>query len=125
MTRIVITDDSALARMFVRRCLEIVGPEEAEFIEVSDGQQALEVALTSDVDLIITDLTMPNMDGVELVCNLKEDPSTRDIPVLVITSAGNASQCEEIRARGARILTKPITPPMVIEALEELMPAAS
>jgi len=122
MTRIIITDDSALARMFIRRCLEIAGPELSEFIELDNGAKALECLGSTDVDLVVTDLTMPQMDGLELLRQMSENPTMQNTPVLVVTSAGNTAQHEEIRSLGAKVLQKPVTPPMIAEALAELLP---
>lgn len=122
MTRIIITDDSALARMFIRRCLEIAGPEKSEFIEVDNGAKALECLNNSEVDLVVTDLTMPQMDGLEMLRQMSEIPKLKNTPVMVVTSAGNTAQHDEIRSLGAKILHKPVTPPMVAEALAELLP---
>lgn len=72
--RIAIVDDSGTARMFIRRCLEIAGFHEAEIIEAENGRDALEAIRLHPVDLLLTDLTMPVMDGLTL-CSSGSSPT--------------------------------------------------
>ncbi len=121
--RVVIADDSALARMFLRRCLEISGLNDAEFVEASDGAEALEKLKEVPTDLLVTDLTMPDVDGLELMRRISASPRLNGTPVLVVTSAGNESQREELMNLGVvAILSKPINPPVVADALEKVFP---
>lgn len=118
---VVIADDSALARMFIRRCLEIAGLGEANFIEASDGSEAIACMKKIKADLLVTDLTMPNMNGIELMRKISSSPRLSGTPVLVVTSAGNEEQRKELLELGAtRILSKPISPPILIDALQEV-----
>ncbi len=118
---IVIADDSALARMFIRRCLEIAGLGEANFFEASDGSEALVRMKEVKADLLVTDLTMPNMNGIELMRRISVSPRLNGTPVLVVTSAGNEEQRRELMELGAtRILSKPISPPILIEAIQDV-----
>lgn len=118
MNNIVIADDSALARMFIRRCLEIAGLGDANFFEASDGNEALAKMKEVKADLLVTDLTMPNMNGIELMRRISSSPRLSGTPVLVVTSAGNEEQRKELVRLGVtRILSKPISPPMLVEAI--------
>jgi len=117
--KIVIADDSALARMFIRRCLEIAGLGDSEFIEASDGAEALQRLKEIKADMLVTDLTMPNMNGIELLKRISASPRLAGMPVLVVTSAGNEEQRKQLMELGAtRILSKPISPPMLVEAID-------
>jgi two-component system chemotaxis response regulator CheY len=118
---IVIADDSALARMFIRRCLEIAGLGNANFFEASDGSEAILRMKEVKADLLVTDLTMPNMNGIELMRKISVSPRLSGTPVLVVTSAGNVEQRKELIELGVtRILSKPISPPLLIEAIQEV-----
>ena len=122
MKNIVIADDSALARMFIRRCLEIAGLGDANFFEASDGNEAIQKMKEVAADLLVTDLTMPNMNGIELMRRITASPRLSRTPVLVVTSAGNEEQRKELLELGAtRILSKPISPPMLVEAINAIM----
>ena len=122
--RIAIVDDSGTARMFIRRCLEIAGFREAEIIEAENGRDALEKIRQTPVDLLLTDLTMPVMDGLTLLKWLKANPKFSELPVLVVTSAGNPAREEELLRLGAMgVLNKPISPARLNQLLQGLLPA--
>jgi len=122
MKRIAIVDDSSTARMFIQRCLEIIGLNQADFIECANGREALATIKENPVDLLITDLTMPIMDGRTLLKWMKASPRLCDIPVLVITSAGNPAKETELLELGALgILAKPISPASLMNVLGALV----
>ena len=117
--KIVIADDSALARMFIRRCLEIAGLGDSEFFEAGDGVEALQCLKEVHADMLVTDLTMPNMNGIELLKRISANPRLTGLPILVVTSAGNEEQRKQLLEFGAtRILSKPLSPPMLVEAID-------
>lgn len=122
MTRIAIVDDSVTARLFIRRCLEIIGFSEAAFIEAENGKDALTKIRDEHLDLLITDLNMPLMDGETLLKWLKTSPRYCEIPVLVITSTHNAAKEEELLHIGAlAVLAKPISPATLLPILQPLI----
>ncbi len=119
---IIIADDSATARMIIKRCLEIAGFEEAKFLDARDGTEALELARNNKIDLLVTDLNMPKMDGKSLLKHVKSSPKLAELPVLVITSASNQAKEDELKGLGAfAILSKPVSPANVAEVLEKFL----
>ncbi|XPV76877.1 MAG: response regulator [Desulfovibrio sp.] len=124
--KIIIADDSATARMVIKRCLEIAGCWDAEFLEAENGAQALELALAQNPDLLVTDLTMPEMDGTSLLAAVSSDDSIAHIPVLVITSANNPAKEAELKAKGAfAVLEKPVQPAALADLLAPLLGSQS
>ena len=122
MKRIIIADDSATARMFIKRCLEIIGLGEAEFVEADDGKAALNAAKEKVPDLLLTDLNMPIMDGETLLKWVKASPKLCEVPVIIITSAGNPAKEDQLLKLGARkVLNKPISPPVMMDALADFI----
>jgi len=118
---IIIADDSATARMFIKRCLEMAGYQDAAFYEAKDGYDVLELVKEQSVDLLITDLNMPHMDGKSLLKRIKTNPRYCDLPVLVITSADNPATEQELRKFGAfAILGKPVSPDILASTLQGL-----
>ncbi|MCP4613161.1 MAG: response regulator, partial [Planctomycetes bacterium] len=89
MKRIVIADDSSTARMFIKRCMEIAGCQDSEFVEAENGKEAIEHLKASPTDLLISDLHMPEMDGLALLKHVKSSPRLHEIPVIIISSAAN------------------------------------
>ncbi len=122
MKRIIIADDSTTARMFIKRCLQIIGLGDVEIIEAEHGKEALAAAKAQDVDLLLTDLNMPVMDGETLIKWVKASPKLGDLPVVVITSAGNPAKEAQLLELGAhRVLNKPVSPPMMMDALADFL----
>lgn len=120
--RIVIADDSATARMFIKRCLQIIGLGDAEMVEAEQGKEALTAAKAAPTDLLLTDLNMPIMDGETLLKWVKASPKLMDMPVVIITSAGNPAKEQELLKLGAlKVINKPISPPALMEALSDFI----
>ncbi len=118
MKRIVIADDSATARMFIKRCLDIIGFGDAEIIEAENGKEALAAAKAEPTDLLLSDLNMPVMDGETLLKWVRASPKLLDMPVVIITSAGNPAKEQELLQLGAlKVINKPVSPPLLLEAL--------
>jgi two-component system chemotaxis response regulator CheY len=134
---IIVADDSATARMVTKRCLEIAGYQDAEFLNARDGREALQLlrerfsgdctgakeseASSQNVELLVTDLNMPNMDGTSLLKHIKASPRFSNIPVLVISSMGNSAKEEELLKLGAfAVLSKPVSPASLMQALQNL-----
>ena len=122
MKRILIADDSGTARMVIQRCLEIAGFQGAEFIEASNGKEALVLLKEKPADLVATDYNMPEMNGADLLKNIKASPRLHDIPVLVITSAANPQKIDELKKMEAfAVLSKPLTPAELAAALGPIL----
>ena len=123
MKRIVIADDSMTARMFIRRCLQIIGLSDAEMVEAENGRDALARLKEAPTDLLITDLNMPVMDGEALLKWVKGNPRLTTVPVLIITSAGNPARETQLLALGAMaVINKPVSPATLHQRLGFLMP---
>ncbi len=122
MKRIIIADDSATARMFIKRCLEIIGFGDAEIVEAEHGKAALTAAKENVPDLLLSDLNMPVMDGETLLKWVKASPKLCDVPVLIITSAGNPAKETQLLELGAlKVLNKPVSPPIMMDALADFL----
>ena len=112
--RTLIVDDSSVMRKIVERALRQAGIPLADVIEAANGSQALEILSQQTVDLVLTDINMPVMDGLELVRRLHKVDKARDVPVLMITTEGSESQVVQAIACGARgYVRKPFTPEQI------------
>jgi CheY-like chemotaxis protein len=90
-----------------------------------DGLEALEIALQTRCDLIITDLEMPRTNGYELMMHLRQTPETRGIPVMVVTSRAGAKHKDRAIKEGATaFLTKPVQEEQLIAAVSEMIGSA-
>jgi putative two-component system response regulator len=90
--RILIVDDSAIIRKALTKQMEVYG---ARITQTEDGEQAWEVALRDDFDLIITDVEMPNLDGFGLCQRLKGNVRTRGVPVIILSSLDTDKDIEQ------------------------------
>ncbi len=107
---ILVVDDSAFARSFVIRSLSICGLENAEYREAENGEEALSIIKSGNIDLVFTDLNMPDMTGEELLEKIKSNPSYVDLPVVVITSLKNPAKEKSLLSNKAMaVLEKPIS----------------
>jgi two-component system chemotaxis response regulator CheY len=98
---VLIVDDSPAMRRFVRRVLELTGIELGRCLEANNGQEALDLLRVEWVDIVLTDINMPLMDGEELLRALKADSALRSIPVLVLSTDRSASRVKQMLELGA------------------------
>jgi chemosensory pili system protein ChpA (sensor histidine kinase/response regulator) len=116
---IVVADDSISVRKFVGRMLEKNG---YRVMLAADGLEAAELVAQHGCHLVITDLEMPRMTGYELMVQLRQSPTTRRIPVMVVTSRAGAKHRDRAMKEGASaFLTKPVQEDQLIAAVEQLM----
>jgi two-component system chemotaxis response regulator CheY len=107
-TTILIVDDSRTMRSMVRGALET---DRYHVVEAPDGASALAVLETEPADMVITDVNMPEMDGLKLVRTLRERPSYRFTPILVLTTETGVETKQRGREAGATgWLVKPFDP---------------
>ncbi|PCJ19085.1 MAG: response regulator [Candidatus Cloacimonadota bacterium] len=124
MKKILIVDDSKTARMFIRTCFNMCGYDQHEFVEAVNGKEALDL-IKGDYgvpDLLVTDINMPIMNGIDLLKKIRVSPQTTGIPVLVITSTSNRLREEDLERLGnTSVLMKPISPARLLEALKQVV----
>lgn len=118
--RVLLVEDAPFLRYAFGRLLRLHG---FDVREANDGQEALECVHDFQPQLVVTDLMMPVMDGVELIRRLRSDPRTADLPILAITA--DASEQAEMRARQAGavdFVTKPVDLPTLLSHLRAMSP---
>lgn len=119
MSHVLIVDDSRTIRMQVRTVLEQEG---LRVSEAADGKAALGVATDVKPDLIITDLNMPEMDGISLVRALRNDATFPKIPILILTTVTDQEMKDKGRAAGATgWLCKPFKPDQLKIVLNKVL----
>ena len=124
MPRILIVDDSPTIRKMVRASLRAL--ESFDFIEAANGLEAIEQVALGPVALMILDLNMPDMHGVDVLKFLRRHPGSREVPVVVLTTRGDDASREAAIAAGAtHYVTKPFVPQALLEAARGLLGAAS
>jgi two-component system chemotaxis response regulator CheY len=115
---ILIVDDSAAIRKILQRVLRQTGMSIGAIHEAGDGQEALELAKAHPVRMILTDINMPKMDGLQLLAALKAQPEFASIPVVMITTEGGETKVgEAVRLGAAGYVRKPFTADQIKEKL--------
>lgn len=118
--RILTVDDSKTMRDMVSFTLKGAG---FDVVEAEDGVQALSVLSRTSVDLIITDINMPNMDGVTLVKQVRGGASHRGVPILILTTEGGDDKKAAGRAAGATgWIVKPFAPDKLLQVVNKVCP---
>jgi PAS domain S-box-containing protein len=117
---VLVVDDEDGMRMLHARYIKRVFPN-ANVLHASDGAGALQLARKFNPKVIISDNDMPDINGEELVRNLKSDPMTANIPIIIITGQDSDTNREALKQYGAAaVLTKPITPEQIAEILNNI-----
>lgn len=119
MATILTVDDSPSVRQVVRIVLEGAGHT---VVEAGHGQEGLAKAKATPVDLIITDLNMPVMNGLDLIRALRATPSAMGVPIVFLTTESNDAVKQEARAAGATgWITKPFKPEQILAVATKLI----
>jgi len=109
--KMLVVDDSLPMRMIIIRTIKASGFQETEFLQAGNGAEALKLLGKEWLDLVITDYNMPDMNGMELIQEMKKDDILKAIPVLVVTTEGSKQKVDEFIEKGASgYVKKPFTP---------------
>ncbi len=119
MKTILIADDEQLLRDLVETTLST---PELRILKAGDGETALELARREHPDLLLLDLIMPGLPGIEVARALLEDPRTAHIPIIILTAVGRMQEREQGLALGVRAyLIKPFSPLELLDRVLEVL----
>jgi two-component system chemotaxis response regulator CheY len=119
---VLVADDSATMRRMIMAAL---GPRGLAFEQADSGLGAIERITLSHVDLVILDLNMPDVHGLEVLRFIRARESLRDLPVIILTTRGDEqSRAAALEAGATLYMTKPFQPQAIIAEVERLMQAA-
>ena len=120
MTRtIMIADDSTSIRQMVSHTLGQAG---YDVIEAVDGQDALDKLMISPVSMLIADLNMPNMNGIELIKKVRENPRSKFIPIIMLTTESQENKKQKGRAAVATgWIVKPFDPEQLLTVIKKVL----
>lgn len=118
MKKILVVDDSETIRIQVTRALQEAGFEVAE---AADGVQGLEQAANDDFSLVLLDVNMPRMGGLDMLDRLREDDRTRTLPVLILTTEAQQSLIVRAKKAGAAgWIIKPVKMDLLVKTVDKL-----
>ena len=119
---VLLVDDSSAIRKILARVLRQAGVPLGELFEAGDGVEALEVLKNQNVGLVLSDVNMPNMDGFQLLAEIKSKENLKKIPVIMITTEGAHNKVLEAVGLGAAgYVRKPFTADQIKEKLAGLV----
>ena len=122
---VLVVDDSAAIRKILTRVLRQTGMAIQTIHEAGDGQEALAVMAQHRIDLVLSDINMPKMDGLQLLAALKASPQWRGIPVVMITTEGGETKvAEAVKLGAAGYVRKPFTADQIKEKLVGILEPA-
>lgn len=118
--RLLIVDDSKVMRDMVAACLRPLAGASFEF--AASGLEAIERLSLSEFNLVVLDLNMPDIGGVEVVEFIRSQDKLRDLPILIVTTRGDEASRQQVLAAGAsQYMTKPFTPEQILTAVRGLL----
>ena len=116
--KVLIVDDEPNVRRLSRKILSNI----FDVVEAEDGKQAIEIAVTQQPDIILMDMMMPKMDGLTACHAIKKDPTTKSIPVIMVTAIGfelNIKLSQQMGATG--YVTKPFSSQDLLDKIAEVL----
>jgi two-component system chemotaxis response regulator CheY len=120
--RVLVVDDSAAMRAFIRRVFDLSGLDVEKLYEASDGQDALALLDVEWVDVILTDINMPGMNGEEFIQRLAASGRAETTPIIVVSTDATAVRRESLLQLGARgYLSKPFAPETLQSEIERVL----
>ena len=123
---ILLVDDSATVRAVIGKALNLAGVDINELYQAGNGEEALKVLEASWVDLVFCDISMPVMDGEELVAEMKRTGMIDSVPVVIVSSAGSEPRVTRLKENGVRdYIQKPFTPERIREVVDSVMGVAN
>jgi two-component system chemotaxis response regulator CheY len=124
MKRLLIVDDSKLMRDMVAACLRPLGSVSFEF--AGTGLEAIERLALGEFDLVVLDLNMPDVGGIEVIEFVRSQDKLRALPILIVTTRGDdASRARVLDAGASSFLAKPFAPEQILDEARRLLPGAA
>ena len=121
MLDVLIVDDSAAIRKILQRVLRQTEMPIGNIVEAGDGREALDALKAQKIDLILSDINMPNMDGIELLGQIKANETWTKLPVIMVSTEGSqAKVLEAVELGAAGYVRKPFSADQIKEKLTEL-----
>lgn len=119
---ILIVDDSRTTRRVIAKTLELAGVPVGDLYQAENGREALEILHDHWVDVVFSDIHMPEMNGLEMIKRMAADEALSAVPVVVISTEGSSERIEELKRQGIRAyIRKPFKPEQIRDVLREVL----
>jgi two-component system chemotaxis response regulator CheY len=117
---ILIVDDSAVMRAMILKTMRMTDLPLGETYQAANGQEGLDVLSQHWIDLVIADINMPVMNGEEMIDRMQENPDTKEIPIIVVSTEGSNTRIERLQHKGARFIHKPFSPEIIRDSVTDI-----
>ena len=119
---VLIVDDSKTIRSIIIKTLKLAKIDIGEIYEAENGKEGLECLQDKRVHVILSDLNMPVMTGLEMVTEMEKDGILNDVPVIVVSTDGSTRRIEELKQKGVKeYIRKPFTPEAICEVIDKVL----
>lgn len=119
---VLIVDDSIPMRAVIKKIIKASGFNVEQFYEAANGLEALKVLNEEWLDLVLTDYNMPDMNGLELVEEMKRNETLKSMPIIMVTTEGSRERVEDFITKGVMdYIKKPFTPEQIKQKLKQIL----
>ena len=119
--KVLVVDDSAVMRTIIAKTLKMAGLPLGDIYQAANGREGLDALGSQMVDLVLVDINMPEMNGMEMIERMRATPEFADVPVLVVSTEGSETRVKELSEKGAGFIQKPFSPENLKQAVEQLI----
>ena len=118
---ILIVDDSSVMRAMIIKTLRMSGVSMGEVHQAANGREGLDALSQHWIDLAIVDINMPVMNGEKMIECMQENPDTRNIPVVVVSTESSETRIEQLKHKGVKFVHKPFMPETVRDVVNKCL----
>ncbi len=119
---ILIVDDSETIRSMLQRALGMTKLPVRKILQAQNGKYAMSLLESNWIDIIFSDINMPQMNGIEMINTMLDHPEYKEIPVVVVSTEGSSTRIEELQKKGIKgYLRKPFTPEDIRDVIMETL----
>ncbi len=117
---ILIVDDSAVMRAMILKTMRMTDLPLGETYQAANGQEGLDVLNQHWIDLVVVDINMPVMGGEEMIDHMQENPDTKEIPIVVVSTEGSKTRIERLQHKGAKFIHKPFSAEIIRDTVRDI-----
>lgn len=117
---VLVADDNSVMRAMIIKAMRMSGLDLGAIFQAANGREGLNAVRENGIDLVITNINMPEMNGEEMIDAMKADPAMAAIPTLVVSSDGSATRIKQLQQKAVTFIRKPFTPEIIKDSMQSL-----
>ena len=123
--KILLVDDSKTTRKVIAKTLRMANIPIENLFEAANGKEALDVLGDTWIDLVLADINMPVMNGIEMIQKMSEEGLLQSIPVIMVSTVGSETRIEQLKTKGVRAyIRKPFLPEVIGKVVDDILGSA-